>query len=50
MMRIEFIIIILNDINNDINNKTLFFKFFKDFFSSMIIINIVTAISNIFSI
>ena len=29
MMRIEFITIVLNDINDNINNKALFFKFFK---------------------
>ena len=44
MMRIEFIIIILNNINNNINDKVLSFEFFKDFFSLIIIINIVVAI------
>ena len=49
-MKIEFIIIILNNINNNINNKVLFFKFLKDFFSSTIIINIIVAISKTFLI
>ena len=50
MMRIEFIITILNHINNDINDKALFFEFFKNFFSSTVIINIVVAILKTFSI
>ena len=49
-MRIKFITIILSDINNNINDKALSFKFFKNFFSSIIIINIVVAISKTFSI
>ena len=50
MMKIEFVIIILNNINNNINNKALFFEFFKNFFSLTIIINTAAVISKIFSI
>ena len=49
-MRIKFIIIILNNNNNNINDKILFFKFFKKIFSLTIIINIVITISKIFLI
>ena len=48
--KIKFIIIILNDINDNINNKAFFFKFFKNFSRSTIIINIIIIILNIFSI
>ena len=48
--RIEFAITILDDINNNINDKALFFEFFKNFPSSTIIINIIIAILNTFSI